>query len=133
MADTLSDKGTAKPSAKRAGRPPKARGASNSSDDASARWTIRGVPANVRSMASKAASNRGMTVGDWLSEAIVAYSRNPSVSDNGGVSADSGVNLPSVEFAQELPKVLEDIQSRLKAIEDSSKKGLFGGIFGRHK
>ena len=55
------------------GRPKKARGAATSSDAAENRWTIRGVPMNVRAMAGKASEIRGMTVGDWVSEAVVAY------------------------------------------------------------
>jgi hypothetical protein len=36
------------------GRPRKARGAANSSDAADARWTVRGVPGNVRNIATAA-------------------------------------------------------------------------------
>lgn len=57
------------------GRPSKSRGAPKSSDAADARWTVRGVPLNVRGMAIQAAGERDMPVGDWLSEAVVAYVR----------------------------------------------------------
>ena len=80
------------------GRPRKARGAANSSDAADARWTVRGVPMNVRAMAIKAAENRDMTVGDWLAEAVVAYARSAKVevsADGSGVSADGGANVPA--------------------------------------
>jgi hypothetical protein len=63
MADIMADRNTATTPAKRVGRPPKSRGAANSSDAADARWTVRGVPVNVRAIAIKASENKGMTVG----------------------------------------------------------------------
>ncbi len=38
-----------------------------------AAWTVQGVPPNVRDYAVRAAQTRGMPVGAWLAEAIVAY------------------------------------------------------------
>ncbi|MEM1140718.1 MAG: hypothetical protein AAGH45_12640 [Pseudomonadota bacterium] len=42
-------------------------------DGASRRWTVRGIPTDVRSVVSQAAEDRGITIGEWLSEAIVRY------------------------------------------------------------
>ena len=116
------------------GRPRKARGASNTSDAADARWTVRGVPLNVRGIATKAADAKGMTVGDWLAEAVVAYSRsaNSGVSaDGNSVTADGGTNLPAIPLPAELTGLLESIQSRLDRIEGERKKPLMDRIFGR--
>lgn len=56
--------------ARKGGRPRKARGAATSSDASDSRWTVRGIPPNVRAMAVKAASERGTTLGDTLCLAI---------------------------------------------------------------
>ena len=117
------------------GRPRKARGAANSSDAADARWTVRGVPGNVRGIATKAAERKGMTVGDWLAEAVVAYSRSDKsgvAADSEGLSADGGVNVPAIPMSQELKGLLEGIQSRLDTIEAERQKSLLSRIFGRH-
>ena len=116
------------------GRPRKARGAANSSDAADARWTVRGVPGNVRNIATKAAENKGMTVGDWLAEAVVAYSRSAGArvsADAETVSADGGANVPAIPLTGELKDLLDGIQNRLAAIEAAKQKPLLSRIFGR--
>ena len=116
------------------GRPRKARGASNSSDAADARWTVRGVPVNVRAIAIKSSENNGMTVGDWLAEAVVAYSRSDRSgvsADANTVSADGGANVPAIPLTEELKDLLDGIQSRLAAIEAAKPKPLLSRIFGR--
>jgi len=120
---------------KRVGRPPKARGAANSSDAADARWTVRGVPTNVRAMATKAAETKGMTVGDWLAEAVIAYARadRAGVSADGQiVSADGGANVPAMPLPQELKTTLEAIQERLGKLEAERQKPFLVRLFGRH-
>lgn len=72
---------------RKGGRPKKSRGAPISADDPSARWTVRGVPDNVRNMAVKAASIRGMTVGDFVAEAIVKLARSDGKEVSGTVPA----------------------------------------------
>jgi hypothetical protein len=119
---------------KAVGRPRKARGAANSSDAADARWTVRGVPINVRAIAIKAAENNGMTVGDWLAEAVVAYSRSGRSgisADTNTVSADGGANVPAIPLSGELKELLDSIQGRLNAIEAAKPKPLLSRIFGR--
>lgn len=107
----------------RRGRPSKARGSPNSSDVASARWTVRGVPPPVRDMALRAAEARGMTVGDWVAEAIVAVARN----------ADKGesTTLPAREPPPDLTKMLEGIEDRLVRLEERKETGFLGRLFGR--
>lgn len=115
------------------GRPSKARGASASADAADARWTVRGVPQNVRNMAVKAADFRGMTVGDWVSEAIVAYYRsaNPRVmADAQTVSADAASSVPAVPLSEELAKALGEIQDRLTRLEAERKRPILKRLFG---
>ena len=119
---------------KAVGRPRKARGAANSSDAADARWTVRGVPVNVRAIATKAAENKGMTVGDWLAEAVVSYSRSDRSgvsADANTVSADGGTNVPAIPLTGELKDLLDGIQDRLAAIEAAKPKPLLSRIFGR--
>jgi len=129
MADTPAPKAPRKP----VGRPPKGRGAATSSDAADARWTVRGVPLNVRAMATKAADRQGLTVGDWLAEAVIAYSRGKVSSDGSGLSADGGANVPAMPLPSELPALLADIQDRLKAIEAEKQRSVLDRLLGRRK
>ncbi len=105
------------------GRPKKARGAANSSDTADARWTVRGVPGNVRNMATKAAQNRGMTVGDWLAETIALSARKD-------LSADGKTNLPSLPMP-DLVDLVQTMNGRLTAMESQQSNGLLSRWFGR--
>jgi len=107
------------PARKRGGRPRKARGAATSADKAAARWTVRGVPLNVREIASKGAENRGMTVGDWISEAVVAFSK----ADTNRVSAD----VPTVALLDDM----KDMKARLTKLESRDTRGLLGKLFGK--
>lgn len=119
---------------RRGGRPSKARGAPNSSDAADARWTVRGVPVNVRAMALKAAETRGMTTGDWLSEAVIAFARadGPAVTaDAPGVSADQVPALPLPPEFKAALDVLSDIQDRLGKIEAERERPRRFALFGR--
>jgi len=111
------------PARKRGGRPRKARGAATSADNTGARWTIRGVPLNVREIVTKAAENRGMTVGDWISEAVVAFSK----SDANRVSAD----VPAVDPPPDFVALVQDMQSRLTKLESRNTRGLLGRLFGK--
>jgi hypothetical protein len=127
------DKPISKAPRKPVGRPPKGRGAAMSSDAADARWTVRGVPLNVRAMATKAADRQGLTVGDWLAEAVIAYSRGKVASAGDGVSADGGTNVPAMPLPSELPALLSDIQDRLKAIEADKQRSVLDRLLGRRK
>jgi hypothetical protein len=108
---------------KRRGRPSRARGQPNSSDEAVARWTVRGVPPTVRDMAVRAAAARGMTVGDWVAEAIVALARDKRTA--------ARPNLPTVEAPPDLGQVLRSLEERLTRIEQRQQTGLFARLFGR--
>jgi len=108
--------------ARKRGRPRKSRGAATSSDKAPARWTVRGVPTNVRDIAAKAAGNRGMTVGDWLAEAVVAYSK----SAKSGFSADG-----QVPATDDLAKAYESLSERLTIIEKNATRPWFERLFGK--
>lgn len=113
--ETETDAGPRRPPrnpGRRRGRPSKARGRPLSSDEAAFRWTVRGVPLPVRTMALKAAEDRGMTVGDWLAEAIVAFSR------GGGRGPDEArSNLPATEAPPDLVDMVRNIDRRLAALE----------------
>ena len=108
----------------RRGRPSKARGRPNSSDLATARWTVRGVPPPVRDMALRAAEARGMTVGDWVAEAIVSVARAAD-------KADGGARLPAREPPPDLTRMLQGIENRLRQLEERQNVGFFGRLFGR--
>ncbi|HSA82865.1 MAG TPA: hypothetical protein VLE23_18755 [Geminicoccaceae bacterium] len=110
---------------RRRGRPSRARGHPNSSDDATARWTIRGVPPPVRDMALKAATARGMTVGDWVAEAIVTLARSAER------LAAAGPRLPTVDPPPDLAQVLRTLDERLSRLEERRRPGFFGRLFGR--
>lgn len=104
------------------GRPSKARGAPNSSDQAHARWTVRGIPSNVRKMAIKAAENRGMTVGDWLAEVIAKSAKK-------AVSADKKTNLPAIPM-NDLLRLVASLDNRLTEMETKRRKTFMGRLFG---
>jgi hypothetical protein len=110
---------------RRRGRPSRARGQPNSSDDATARWTIRGVPAPVRDMALRAATARGMTVGDWVAEAIVTAARAAER------AAPKRPNLPAVDAPPDIGQVLKTLDDRLRRLEERRQRGFFGRLFGR--
>lgn len=117
---------TGRPYRKRRGRPAKARGQPNSSDAASARWTIRGVPSPVRDMALHAAEARGMNVGDWVAEAIVAFAR--------AAEKDARApGLPATEPPPDLVGMIQRLDERLSRLEERQNRSFFGRLFGRQK
>jgi hypothetical protein len=95
----------------------KIEGAAKSSDAASARWTVRGMPTNVRTIAAKAAKKRGMTAGDWLAEAIVKYAK----------SGDTA--LPAIP-ATDIMSTVSEMNDRLGRLEARQKVGLLGWLLG---
>jgi hypothetical protein len=110
---------------RRRGRPSRARGQPNSSDDAAGRWTVRGVPPHVREMAVRRATERGMTVGDWLAEAIVGFVR---TSDR---AQGEGSKLPATEPPPDLAQILQRLDERISLLERRPAVRFFGRIFGR--
>lgn len=127
---TRQTEGQTKTAGGRPGRPRKARGASTSSDASDDRWTIRGIPKNIRGIAAKAAEKRGMTVGDWISEAVVRYSK----ADTAEVSADTKAGVPAKQQEDYFKLVfdaLERTDKRLTAIEKERSQTFFGRLFGR--
>ena len=109
---------------RRRGRPSRARGQPNSSDDAAGRWTVRGVPPHVREMAVRRATERGMTVGDWLAEAIVGFVR---TSDR---ARGEGSKLPATEPPPDLAQLLQRLDERINPLEQRPAFRFFGRLFG---
>lgn len=68
-----------------------------------------------------------MTVGDWVAEAIRAYSR----ADNGKVSADTEAKLPAVPLPKEVREQLDALNTRLTKLEQAPQPGIFARLFGR--
>ncbi len=110
---------------RRRGRPSRARGQPNSSDDAAGRWTIRGVPAPVRELAVRRATERGMTVGDWVAEAIVGFERGTAK------GRFQGTTLPATESPPDLAQLLQRLDERLTRLEGRQTLGFFGRLFGK--
>jgi hypothetical protein len=99
------------------GRPSKARGQPNSSDAANARWTIRGVSPKVREIALRAADGRGMTVGDWVAEAIIQMVRRGETT-----AAPNSSNLPATDAPPDLSKMIARLDERLARLEAQQKQ-----------
>ena len=100
------------------------RGAPNTSDTADARWTVRGVPLNVREMAVSGAKERNMTVGDWLAEIIVLNRKNHT--------ADDKTNLPTRPLP-DLIELVDTMNERLTAMESERRQPLLKRLLGRRK
>ena len=83
------------------------------------------MPAPVRDMALRAAAARGMTVGDWVAEAIVATARAAER------TAPAGSQLPVVDPPADIGQVLKTLDERLQRLEQRQRRGFFGRLFGR--
>ncbi|HEX5077967.1 MAG TPA: hypothetical protein VFV80_02375 [Geminicoccaceae bacterium] len=81
------------------------------------------MPPPVRDMALRAAEARGMTVGDWVAEAIVTVARAADRAD--------GNRLPAREPPPDLTQMLHGIDQRLRRLEQREQVGFFGRLFGR--
>jgi hypothetical protein len=76
------------------------------------RWTIRGVSPHVREKALKAPDARGMTVGDWVAEAIILTIKRSEGSNDAKAS-----NLPATEAPPDLTKLIAGLNERLMRLE----------------
>ena len=110
---------------RRRGRPSRARGQPNSSDDAAGRWTIRGVPPHIREMAVRRATERGMTVGDWIAEAIVGFVRAADRTEG------DRSNLPATGAPPDLVQLVQRLEQRIARLEQRQTLKFFGRLFGR--
>lgn len=117
------------PQKAKGGRPPKGRGAPKSSDKGEDRWTIRGVPSNVRKLALAEAERRGLTLGDFVAEALVGYLRGKSAAD--GAAAAKDAKAVTVAGQADLAEQVATVLDRLRLIEERQNVGLFGRLFGR--
>lgn len=76
-------------------------------------------------MALRSATARGMTVGDWVAEAIVTAARAAEK------AAPSGPQLPAVDAPPDIGQVLKTLDERLQRLEQRQRRGFFGRLFGR--
>jgi hypothetical protein len=76
-------------------------------------------------MAVRGASERGMTVGDWVAEAIIGFAR---AADRPRVS---GTNLPATDAPPDMVQLLHRLDERLTRLEQRQTTGFFGRLFGR--
>jgi hypothetical protein len=76
-------------------------------------------------MALRRAAERGMTVGDWLAEAIVGFVR---ASDKAG---SGRANLPATEAPPDMAQILQRLDERLTRLEQRQTVSFFGRLFGR--
>lgn len=83
------------------------------------------MPPHVREMAVRRATERGMTVGDWVAEALVGFVR--------GVDKARGdsTNLPATEAPPDMAQVLHRLDERISRLEQRQTMGFFGRLFGR--
>ena len=110
--------------ARRGGRPSKSRGAPKSSDKGEDRWTIRGVPTNVRQLVLVEAGRRGLTLGDMVAEALVGYLKGKSAG-----TGDTAANIATVPKPEELAAQVAQVLDRMTALE-RQRRGLWARIFG---
>jgi hypothetical protein len=75
-------------------------------------------------MALRRATERGMTVGDWVAEAIVGFAR---AADRGA----GATNLPATEAPVDLAGLIRRLDDRLTRLEQGQTTGFFGRLFGR--
>jgi hypothetical protein len=78
-------------------------------------------------MAVRRATERGMTVGDWVAEAIVGFAR--TVDD----SRVGGTNLPATDAPPDMIQLFQRLEERLTRLEQRQTMGFFGRLFGRRK
>ena len=76
-------------------------------------------------MAVRHAGERGMTVGDWVAEAIIGFAR---AADR--PTADR-VNLPATDRPPDLVRLVQRLDERLTRLEQRRSFGFFGRLFGR--
>ncbi len=81
------------------------------------------MPTNIRDMATKAADERGLTVGDLIGEAIIAY-----------VRSNSAGNLPATDSPPDLVEAVKNLEERLATMEERSQAGFLERFWaGRHR
>jgi hypothetical protein len=78
-------------------------------------------------MAVRRATERGMTVGDCVAEAIVGFAR---AADK---AATDGSNLPATERPPDLVGMIQRLDDRLSRLEQRPGVGFFGRLFGRRR
>jgi hypothetical protein len=78
-------------------------------------------------MALRHATQRGMTVGDWVAEAIIGHARTADKARTGGA------NLPTTGAPPDMVRVLERLDDRLTRLEARQAAGFFGRLFGRRR
>jgi hypothetical protein len=75
-------------------------------------------------MAVRHASERGMTVGDWVAEAIIGFAR---AADRPSERS----NLPATESPPDLVTLVQRLDERLTRLEQQRGFGFFDRLFGR--
>jgi hypothetical protein len=77
-------------------------------------------------MAVRRATERGMTVGDWVAEAIVGFVR---TSDKAQAERS---NLPATEAPLDMAQLLQRLDDRITRLEQRQQSvKFFGRLFGR--
>jgi hypothetical protein len=76
-------------------------------------------------MAVRRATERGMSVGDWVAEALVGFERSTAK------SRAQGTTLPATESPPDLAQLLQRLDERLTRLEGRQTIGFFGRLFGR--
>ena len=77
------------------------------------KWMIRGMPADIREMATQAAKESGKTIGELVAEAIAAYV--PTLENDAPAERDPLAELDAL--AQYVEERLFEIEGRMKSVE----------------
>jgi hypothetical protein len=80
-------------------------------------WSVRGVDREARDKAARAAHERHMTIGEWLSEAVIKTANH----DLGIVSAENNTNLPAKQ--DRTPELANALGSLVTHLEKSGGGG----------
>jgi hypothetical protein len=75
-------------------------------------------------MAVRRATERGMTVGDWVAEAIVGFVRSDRAQGDRS-------NLPATEPPPDMAQILQRLDDRISRLEQRQSVRFFGRLFGR--
>jgi hypothetical protein len=76
-------------------------------------------------MAVRQATERGMTVGDWIAEAIVGFARTADK------PRSARTNLPATDAPPDMAQLLQRLDERLTRLEQRQAISFFGRLFGR--
>lgn len=76
-------------------------------------WAIRGVPMDARALANQAAREQGVSVGEWLSTAIVGYASLAEVADKRTEEQENRLLKELAGFGRRMAKLEKVVRAAL--------------------